>query len=376
MPDWIIWLGGVVLFLILLSITIALHEAGHMAVAKKLGLDVPEYSIGFGPKLFTRHRNGTNYNIRALPLGGFVLIQDLRFPEKSYERGTLSRVRPWKRQLVFAAGPAVNIVLGTVLLLATLLSFPYDKGSNVIEKVQSCSASVTACGSLNAGLLPGDTVVSIDNKKVTDLTSLSAAKASKSTIDVVVLRDGKKVSIDNLQLTPKTSLMGVVVETTKAWRSPAEAWTFVEQTAYQNLLGIANLPEKVGPIFKSIVVGNRPADAPASVVSMGKTYGDMAVDKKETVLDKVQMYLVYTALFNFGLGVINLLPIMPLDGGRMFIAFMDSCRIRWAKLMKKKYTPTRETVYIAMASVSVIAVFGFMGALILSDFSLIFHGNL
>lgn len=376
MPDWILWLGGVLLFLVLLSASVAVHEAGHMVAAKKLGLKVPEYSIGFGPKIFKWKRKETDYSIRAIPLGGFVMIQDLRYPEKTYERNSLSRVKPWKRQIIFAAGPLVNIVIGVTLLMVTLLSFPYQRGTTIVEQTPVCSTAVTACGSSEAGIRAGDKILTIDGEKVETLDDIASAKAGKDSITVTLDRAGQTLTIPNVTLEPKTSLMGIIVTTEDAWRTPAEAWTFVEDSVKQNLIAIAHLPEKVGPILESIVVGDRPDDTPSSVVSIGKTYGDVAVDKENTDLVKFQTYLLYTALFNIGLGVLNLTPIIPLDGGRMLIAFMDSVRIRWAKLTRKKYTPIRETVYFAMASVSTIAVFGFMGALILSDFSLIFHGNL
>lgn len=374
MPDWILFVGGVLLFVLILSITVGLHEAGHMFAAKKLGLKVPEFSIGFGPRLFGRKGKKTDYNVRALPLGGYVLIQDETQPEDSYERSALSYVAPWRRQIVFAAGPAVNLVLGTALLLVALMAFPYQAGTNLVEKVQACD--VGACGSLEAGVQAGDKVLSIDGIAVTNLEEIAKAKKGKDSIEVVVERNGANVTIPNVKLDGETSLMGIQVTLGEAYRSLPEAWTFVGATVEQNIHAIANLPSKVAPVAESIVTGERPEDAPGSVVSIGKRYGDAAVEPQENWYDKLYAYTIYTALFNFGLGFLNLLPILPLDGGRMLIAFMDSCRKFWSKVTKKVYTPTRKTVYMAMAMVSTIVVFGFMGMLILSDFSLIFRGNL
>jgi len=374
MPEWIIFVGGVLLFLLILSVTVALHEGGHMFAAKKLGLNVPEFSVGFGPKLFSRQGKKTNYNIRAVPLGGFVLIEDDKQEKDSYERGSLSYVAPWKRQIIFAAGPAVNIVLGTVLLLVALMAFPYQAGTTLVDKVQACD--VGPCGSSEAGIQSGDKILSIDGIAVDDLYAIAEAKEGKESITVVLERDGKEVTIPNVQLQEKTALMGIVVTTGDAWRSFPEAWSFVGVTIEQNIHALANLPSRVAPIAESIVTGDRPDDAPGSVVSIGKNYGDTAVAPESETGNKFYVYILYTALFNFGLGFLNFLPILPLDGGRMFIAFMDSVRLRWSKITKKLYTPTRKTVYLAMASVSTIVVFGFMGMLILSDFSLIFRGNL
>ena len=374
MPDWILFVGGVLLFVLILAITVGLHEAGHMFAAKKLGLSVPEYSIGFGPRIFSRKGKKTEYNVRALPLGGYVLIQDETQPEESYERSALSHVAPWRRQIIFAAGPAVNLVIGTSLLLIGLLVFPYQAGTNLVEKVQSCD--VGACGSQAAGIQDGDRVLSIDGAPVKNLEEISKAKKGKASIDVVVERDGAEIAVPNVKLDSKTYLMGIQTTLGESYRSVPEAWTFVVVTVENNIQALANLPSKVAPVAESIVTGERPDDAPGSVVSIGKRYGDAAVEPQENWYDKLYAYTIYTALFNFGLGFINLLPILPLDGGRMFIAFMDTCRKAWSKVTKKVYTPTRKTVYMAMAMVSTIAVFGFMGMLILSDFSLIFRGNL
>lgn len=372
MPEWLIWIGGVLLFLVLLSLTVGIHEAGHMLVAKKLGLHVPEYSIGFGPRLWRKKTSKTEYNVRAISLGGYVLIEDERYPEKSYERGSLAHIAPWKRQLIYLAGPGINLLVGTVVLMVALLAFPYQVGTNTVEKLQECS--VGSCGALEGGLEPGDQIISVDGQKTSNLNDIATAKQGKSSIEVEVIRAG----VEQTFTVPlgEDNLMGITVTTEDAWRSPSDAWSFIVLTVQQNLKALANLPDNVEPIWNSLFTGNRPADAPGSVVSVGKTYGDTAIAQSDHWYDKIYTYTVYTALFNVGIGFLNFLPILPLDGGRMFIAFMDSCRKAWSKLRKKVYTPIRKTVYMAMASVSAIAVFGFMGLLILSDFSLIFHGNL
>ncbi len=375
MPEWLIWLSGVLLFLVILSVTVALHEGGHMFAAKKLGLSVPDFSVGFGPKLFSRRGKKTEYSVRAIPLGGFVMIEDETQEKDSYERGALSYVAPWKRQIIFAAGPAVNLVLGTVLLMVALMAFPYQAGTNLVDKVQLCADG--PCGSAEAGIVSGDRILSIDGIAVADLDEIAAAKEGKSSIDVLVERGGEEVTISNVKLESDTALMGIVVTLGEAYRTFPEAWTFVGTTVEQNIHALANLPSKVAPIAESIVTGERPEDAPGSVVSIGKNYGDTAVAPESETGNKFYIYMIYTALFSFGLGFLNMfIPLLPLDGGRMFIAFMDSCRLFWSKVTKKVYTPTRRTVYLALASVSAVVVFGFMGMLILSDFSLIFRGNL
>ena len=374
MPEWPIWIGGLLLFIFILSATIAIHEAGHMVAAKKLGLQVPQYSIGFGPSIWSRKGKSTEYHIRAIPLGGFVLIEDATQPEKSYERGALSLVKPWKRQIVFVAGPAVNIVLGIVLLMVGLMGFPYQAGTNVVDRLQTCDLGW--CAAEGVGMLPGDTIISIDGSPIANLEDITTAKAGKESIAVIIDRAGEELEFV-VPLGTERSVMGVFMATGEAWRTIPQAWSFVTFTIEKNIESLIHLPEKVVPVAQSIVTGERPDDAPGSIVSVGKNYGDMAIAEHEFWYEKIYMYVIYTALLNIAIGAINLLPFfLPLDGGRMFIAFMDSCRMAWAKMRKRAYEPVGKSTYFALASVTSIFVFGFMAMVILSDFSLIFHGNL
>lgn len=373
MPDWLIFTGGVLLFVAILSITVALHEGGHMVAAKALKLKVPEFAVGFGPRLFGKKGKKTDYNVRLLPLGGFVSIEDESQPEGSFERNSLSHVAPWKRQIVYFAGPFVNLVLGSALLLVALMGFPYYVGNTMVQAVQTCDAG--ACGSLQAGILPDDKILEVDGKTVTLLPDIEREKKGKDSIDVLVEREGTEILIENVKL-GEDGLMGVVVDTTQAYRTLPQAVTFVGQTIHENIEAIFRIPEKVVPVAQSIVTGERPADSPGSVVSIGKTYGDVAVAPVEETGDKLYIYIIYSALFNLSLGLINLLPIVPLDGGRMLIALFDSCKRLWSKITKKLYTPTGKAVYGVITAIGVVIVFGFMGMLILSDFSLIAHGNM
>lgn len=376
--NWLFVLG-VVLFVLVLLVTIAVHEAGHMTAAKILKLDVPQYSIGFGPKLFTIKTKKTEYHLRAIPLGGFVLINDNRYPEKSYERDSLARVSPWKRQIVFFAGPAVNLIIGIVVLLVVLVSTPYTQNANYVGELHKCSSSA-GCGAQEAGLKKGDEIVNIDGAAIKSYEGLIAAKAGKKVFkSVTVLRAGKTIELHNLKLhlDPATNAYYMGIQATKdVYRTVPEAWTFVTFSFQENLKGLLYMPEKAPEVIKNITTGQKKAGDPSSVVAAGKTYGDIASDKKINISEKIFTFAYWSALFNIGIGLINLLPFLPLDGGRMWIALCDSFRMLWAKLRKRVYEPVGQTMFSAMAAVSAIAVFGFMGLIIMSDFSAIAAGNL
>jgi membrane-associated protease RseP (regulator of RpoE activity) len=376
--DWL-FVAGVVLFVVVLMVTVAIHEAGHMVAAKSLKLDVPEYSVGFGPKLFTVKSKKTAYSIRLIPLGGFVLINDQRYPEKSYERDTLSRVSPWKRQIVYAAGPAVNIAVGTAVLLAVLVATPFQEQANYVGQLNACESD-TGCEAQKAGLQVGDEIVEIDGIPISKFADIAPAKEGKEMLDTLVVeRAGERVTIENFPLTvdPKTGLSYMGIQATKeAYRTLGDAWTFVTYSFEQNLVALAHLPEKVPEVMSNIFTGEKDVDDPSSVVAAGKSYGDMAANVEVPEEDKIFNFIYYSALFNIGIGLINLLPLLPLDGGRMWIALCDSARMRWSKLRKIEYQPVTQRMFTALTGMSAVVVFGFMALIMASDVSAIFAGSI
>lgn len=376
--DWL-FIAGVLLFVLVLVITVGIHEAGHMTAAKLLKLDVPQYSIGFGPKLFTKKTKNTAYHLRAIPLGGFVLINDNRYPEKSYERESLSRVAPWKRQIVFAAGPAVNLIVGTIVLLGVLMATPYQESANYVGELHECNSEF-GCGALEAGLQEGDEIIQIDGQAVNSFEDLAIVKGDRPVLETLVVeRDGKEVTLNNLAMhyNEDTEAYYMGIEATKdAYRSVGDAWTFVAYSFKQNIIGLIHMPEKAPAVIANIATGDKDAEDPASVVAAGKTYGDVAADKEIDYADKAFTFIYWSALFNIGIGLINLAPSLPLDGGRMWIAFCDSFKMRWAKIRKVEYNPVSQQMFTAMSMVSAIIVFGFMALIIMSDVSAIFAGNI
>lgn len=373
MPEWILWTLGLIIFLVVLAISVGLHEAGHMTVAKAFKLHVPKFFIGFGPKLFSFKKGPTEYGVRAIPLGGFVSIEDERFEEKSYERLALTRVAPWKRQLIFAAGPAVNIVLGVVIVLSTLMLTPYEKVSTTVDTVNACAEEGVPCGAAATELQKGDVVVAVDGTTVKEFPEIAPLLAGKESASITYLRDEKEHT-EEVELLE--GFMGITVATVPGYRSVADAWTFVVDIVDRNIRALSVLPEKVPGIVESIVTAERDPETPSSVVAVGKTYGDTTASVTTPLQEKISQLALYTGIFNLGLGIINLIPLLPLDGGRMLIAFMDSIRLAWSKVRKKTYEPTRQVVFTAMSAVSVIAVMGFMLLIIASDFRLIFAGAL
>lgn len=357
------WVLGIGVFLLVLTISVAVHEWGHLSVAKAFKIPVPKYFVGFGPTLWSKKHKGTEYGVKAIPLGGFITVEDETQPEASPERYLLSYVSPWKRILVFLAGPAVNIVIGLALMFTLLVAIPMKIVSTEVNLVDSCGDGVVNCAAAEAGFQPGDKIVEVDGKAIESAAEMQG-KFSPAGSEVVVLRGEERVTLN-----PKANaegLIGVQLLMVEQERTPTEAFATIGTLFKMNLNALATVPEKVPGILEAITSGEREADTVSSVVGMGRVYGETA-DSEETFSTKAQMMLYYSAMLNLGLGLANLLPLLPLDGGRIVVAVFDSVKMAWSRLLKKAYSPTEYKWVAAMTAVTGALVFGFMLIVIIAD---------
>lgn len=354
------WILGILVFITVISISIALHEAGHLLVAKKFKISVPKYFVGFGPTVWSMKKGETEYGIKALPLGGFILVEDRSQPEDSPERALLSYVAPWKRILIFAAGPMVNIVLGVSILFGLLMSMPAYVAGTTIDRLADCSVN---CAATEAGFLPGDKIIKVDGKDVSKLEDIQGFKQTGS--EVIILRDGKE-----LTLTPKANernMIGVNMKYDSHDRTVSESISTIGTMFKLNAHTLASVPSKVPNLIDSITgSAARDRESISSVVGVGRVYGETAASS-EPVKTKTQMFIYYAAMLNLGLGLANFLPLIPLDGGRIFIAMMDSVKLNWSKLRKKSYLPVHYKWVTAMTGVFGLMLFSFMGLVIIAD---------
>lgn len=379
MPEALAWALGLIAFLIVLAISVGLHEGGHMVVAKFFKLEVPRFFVGFGPTIWSKKTAKTEYGLKAIPLGGFVQIEDRTQDVDAPERSLLSHVSPWKRILVFAAGPAVNVVLGVVILAVALMATPVQTPTTTVKSTNACVVAANptevtpACAASEVGILAGDKLIKIDGNEVKENADLSRLLKDKETVTVAVDRNG---SIETFTVTLKNSKMGINLTSAPVYRNFEQATSTIGKIFVLNAESIANLPSKLPGVVESIFGAPRDEEAPSSIIHIGKTYGDVSADTTTTTPDKFQTLLLYSGLFNLGLGLINLLPIPPLDGGRIMIALADAVKIAFSKVFRRKYNPVSNQTVAVLITVSGVAVFGFMALLMLSDIVSISRGVL
>ncbi|WP_280240492.1 M50 family metallopeptidase [Nocardia abscessus] len=344
---------GFVLFALGITVSIALHECGHMWTAQATGMKVRRYFIGFGPKIFSFRRGETEYGLKALPLGGFcdiagmTALDELR-PEE-LDRA-MYRQATWKRLLVMSGGIAMNFVLGFLLIvvLAVGWGLPNLKEPPATALgAMSCVAQQNPDGSTlpctgtgpaqRAGLQRGDIVKEVNGVKV-DTWREFQAETQKQTgpFTYVVERDGRTLSIP---VTPERVVrypegggagreVGAIgvgheryepVQYDLLGAVPA-AVTFTGDMFVRTVDALAQMPAKVSSLWDAITGGERDPETPVSVYGASKIGGETA----ERGLWNI--FILVLASLNFFLGVFNLLPLLPLDGGHIAVVVYEKIR--------------------------------------------------
>jgi regulator of sigma E protease len=331
---------GILIAIIAISVMIFLHELGHFIAARLFGIEVEEFAIGMPSlklaRLFTWQ--GTDFTLYALPLGGFVRPKGENDPSVE---GGLAAANPWKRIAVLLAGPFMNLL--TALVIFTLLASTYGISVPPV-KVDSVTPDSPAA---QAGLQEGDVVISIEGQEPESVAQTSALIRDHldKPITISIERDGEPMMIvatPSSSRSPEEGALGVLLTSD---RRPA---TFGEtimmgtvETGLQVAL-VAYLP--VALIQQAI----NPEDARlVSVIGIGKIVKEaFERDVKESQAAKIpgadtppptNWLWNIIAILSISLGVMNLLPIPALDGGRILFALPEI-------LFRKRIKPEFENV--------------------------------
>lgn len=317
--------GKIVTFLVMLSILVVLHELGHFAVARRNGVRVNEFSVGLGPKLagWKSPRSGTLYSLRALPIGGYCLMegednktseaeQQREFRQvgdpKGHDSVNFQAKTAWQRLAIVLAGPIANFVLCYAILLGGAVAFgvPSDKvGQAIVTEVKPGTPAAAN------GLRTGDRIVAlrIEGQDVTDAGKLigSIHASLGKHIDVTYERDGEARTIHVVPAPcPQDAKLGCIGFVPTPLYERANLGTAF---AYTNA-EFANIADQTLSSLGLLVTQfTHYAPQVSGVVGMGQVAA--------TIQDfGWGPYFVLAATLSFALGLFNLLPIPALDGGR------------------------------------------------------------
>lgn len=310
-------LFNILLFIIILTIIISIHEFGHFIWAKLTGVYVYEFAIGMGPKIISKQYGETVYSIRAIPFGGFCSLagEDLDEDDakKVPKNKRLQNKSCWQRFLIMVFGPLNNFILAVVLLFFIALIWGGTTMKPIISEVEKGSAVE------KIGIEEGDKIVKINGKKVTtsDDVSLYIAMADptkKNTITVE--RDGKNI---NFKVKPE-----------KIGKGKEVTYKYGMALKQERTKGFGNAIvytfKKTGSIFKQMFItvgalftGGVKVSQLSGPVGIYSVVGEQA----KTGLANI-IYLV--AFLSINVGFINLLPFPAFDGGRIFLLLIEKIR--------------------------------------------------
>ena len=323
----------IVTFLVMLSVLIVLHEYGHFLVARRNGVHVNEFSVGFGPKVvgWTSPRTGTHYSLRVLPIGGYCAMEgeDARSSEAEQQREFRDRndhaptnfqaKSPWRRLAIVLAGPIANFVLCYAILLISALAFgiPSDRSQPVVgQVVQGSPAAI-------AGIRPGDRIVAIDGIPIENGKNLidTIHRSLGRRLDLTYERNGSRTEVF---VVPKACPAQVGNGYGCIGFSPVPAFERVgvglalRQSAAQ-FTTIAG--DTVGGIALLVTQFAKYAPQVAGPIGMGQ----MAATVQDWGWGP---YFALAATISFALGIFNLLPLPALDGGRAAFIIAEIVRGR------------------------------------------------
>jgi membrane-associated protease RseP (regulator of RpoE activity) len=343
--------GYLLLFIAILVVIVMLHELGHFATAKWAGMKVTEYFVGFGPRLWSVRRGETEYGVKAIPAGGYVRITGFTSTEEvaAEDEPRAYRNQPFHQRIIVAsAGSVVHFLIAIVLALVVVLTFG-TTGNNItvasVEKWPGLAQTPAAA----AGLRTGDQIVSIDGKPFTNpnaLTDIVKRSVGKPLV-LGVERDGRLL---HLTATPRNG-QGITVQgqhlqdrgylgvgITPASQSvsalgafPA-AFTTLWRVTDQEVTGIAQTfsPSGLSSVLHQDTnskaaqqVAENPASAPRPVSIVG--IANLGSQAEQAGLYSVLVLLI---AINVVFGLLNMLPMIPLDGGHVAVAVYERARTR------------------------------------------------
>jgi membrane-associated protease RseP (regulator of RpoE activity) len=354
---------GGVLVIIGIIVIVMVHETGHYLTARAVGMKATEFFFGFGPRLWSTRRGETEYGIKALPLGGYVRIAGMNLLEEvaPEDEGRTYRDKPfWAKSLVVLAGSATHFPLAYLLFYLVIVGVGLPTTTTTVDSVRATLDDGTVSPAAAAGLQAGDTILALDGldtpawEDLVDAIGNHPGEAVTLTVDrggetlavevvVASIDDGEGGQRGYLGIASQigTERVGPVVGLAEAGKTLGEAVVASGRGLWELTTGV---PQLLGA-----VLGGNAEDVgdsrPVSPIGLVGIAGDLGPG--------LALYLVaQVAVF---IGVLNVIPLYPLDGGHFAVALYEKLRGRPADV--RKLMPVAAAVVAFLVVIGLLAVY-------------------
>lgn len=377
---------GVLAFIIALLLSVMIHEFGHYITAKKYGMRVSEFFLGFGKRLWSFTRGETEFGIKAIPAGGYCRIEGMTATDEmppGEESRAFFKANSGRKLVVLGAGSFLHFVLGFIILLIIFAGIGTAKPTTIISEISSCVPRLNAaCAdtdpkspALIAGLQAGDVITSLNgvpvNNWAKDVEVIRTSAGKELVIEFE--RNGQAQTISVMAATriidgKEYGFLGIVNEVelvrdapfTSIKNSALVSWDFISGA----VKAIISLPSKIPALWGATVSGTeRDPNGLVGIVGVAQVTGQAASTDGLSTSERIQTFLLIIASLNFFVGVFNLLPILPLDGGHMAVAIADEVRAFLARIRGRsrpeginvnKLAPFTMVVFVLLAALTVL----------------------
>ena len=392
---------GVLLFVVGVAVSIGLHEVGHLVPAKKFGVKVTQYFVGFGNTIWSRRKGETEYGVKAIPLGGYVklvgmlppgdhdarpeqtpdgqlrirksntgmftqIISDARAAEYELvepgdEERLFYRLPWWKKVIVMAGGPMVNLVLAFLLFGGVFMLHGVLEPTTTVDEVSDCVVAASepdpdrTCTDADpvaparaAGLQPGDRIVEMNGTEITSWDQLSSMiRANEDGAATIVYeRDGeRRTTTTNTLVSARPDLedsgeyvqvgfLGVAPELVREQKGPLFVVVTMGDYTWETLKALGSLPVKLWEVGQAALgITERADDSPMSVVGASRVAGEVASTHEIPIGDRFVSLIMLLGGINLFVGMFNFIPLLPLDGGHIAGALYEAVRRGIARLL-------------------------------------------
>ena len=332
---------GIVLAILVFGLIVFIHELGHFLLAKANKITVHEFSIGMGPRLFSFEKGETRYSLKLLPIGGSCMMGEDDADDQT--EGSFNSKSVWARMAVVVAGAVFNFILAFIFAVILVGYTGYDKPiiSGVVEGFPA----------QEMGMQEGDRIVKMNNKKINlwrEVTYYNMFHQGE-TVDLVYERDGEKYEVT---ITPKQDedgsyLLGV---TSPKELQKANVLTAIQYGVYEVRFWISTTLESLKMLITG-TVGLDQLSGPVGIVNVvDDTYQQ---SKGEGAVYVLMQLLNIGILLSANLGVMNLLPLPALDGGRLVFLIVEAIR-------GKRVPPEKEGIVHGIGMILLLALMVFV----------------